>query len=83
MDDAVVRELAGRARAMLDPSGAKRIEIGPCPEAECDGVLYATCRRDDDPRPSVIYCPACGLEKGAEEWRRFGREYLRGRRMAE
>lgn len=78
----VVRELARRARGLLDPSGAKRIEIGPCPETGCGGTLYATVRRDDDPRPSVIYCPTCGLEKGAAEWRRFGREYLRERRMA-
>lgn len=82
----VARELAGRARALAYPSGARRITIGPCVEEidgeRCGGTVYATVRQDDDPRPSRIYCPECGLEKGAEEWRRFGREYQRERRMA-
>lgn len=79
----VMRELAARAHSVLNPSGAKRIAIGPCREtvddAPCDGTLYATVRAEDDPRPSVIYCGACRVEYGTETWRRFGREYLRGR----
>lgn len=77
----VARELAGRARALAYPSGARRITIGPCVEEidgePCGGTVYATVRSDDDPRPSRIYCLECGLEKPAAEWRRFGRDYLR------
>lgn len=83
----VIWGLASRARSLLAPSGARRIEIGPCRETvdgeACGGTLYATVRKEDDPRPSVIYCGgACGLEMGAESWRRFGQTYLQGERMA-
>lgn len=77
----VMKALAGRARAILQPSGAKRIKIGPCRETTedgpCGGTLYATVRQEDDPRPSRIYCGECSFEAGPESWRRFGREYLR------
>lgn len=77
----VMKALAGRARAILNPSGAKRITIGPCREVledgPCGGTLYATCRAEDDPRPSRIYCGECEVEIPAESWRRFGRDYLR------
>jgi hypothetical protein len=66
---------------MIDPDGTKRITIGPCIsllEAEpCEGVLYATVRADDDPRPSLIYCDTCDLEKSSIEWLRFGKTYQR------
>lgn len=83
----VMQGLVGRAIALTRPSGARRIEIGPCRDTcdgePCTGRLWATVRRDDDPRPSVIYCDGpCGSERGADEWRRFGREYLREGRMA-
>jgi len=77
----VMRGLVGRARALVAPSGARRIAIGPCRDTwngeACTGRLWATVRREDDPQPSVIYCDGCGTERGAQEWRRFGREYLR------
>ena len=77
----VLKALTGRARAILHPSGAKRITIGPCREVledgPCPGTLYATVRQEDDPRPSRIYCGECEAEYGPETWRRFGREYLR------
>lgn len=77
----VLRELTGRAWAMIDPDGTKRITIGPCnaaPEGEaCDGALYATVRADDDTRPSLIYCDTCDLEKSSIEWLRFGKTYQR------
>lgn len=77
----VVRGLTGRARALLDPSGAKRIRVGPCQDVTedgvCGGVLYATVRAEDDVRPSVIFCDTCEMELAAESWLRFGREYLR------
>jgi hypothetical protein len=78
----VLRELTGRAWAMIDPDGTKRITIGPCnahvEDEPCDGVLYATVRADDDPRPSLIYCDTCDLEKSSIEWLRFGRTYKQG-----
>ena len=81
----VMRALVGRARAIVYPSGAKRIKIGPCREVledgPCAGTLYATCRAEDDPRPSRIYCGECEVEYGPETWRRFGREYLRTRQQ--
>lgn len=82
----VIRELAARARTLLTPSGSRRIKVGPCQIIEagepCAGTLYATVRQEDDPRPSAIYCDVCGFEKPPSEWMRFGREYLRERRMA-
>ncbi|GGV34105.1 hypothetical protein GCM10010182_67450 [Actinomadura cremea] len=81
----VMKALAGRARAILHPDGARRIRIGPCremlEEGPCSGTLYATCRAEDDPRPSRIYCGTCEVEYGPESWRRFGREYLRGQQQ--
>jgi hypothetical protein len=82
----VMRDLAGRAHRILNPSGAKRIEIGPCRDSveagPCGGTLWATCRAEDDKRPSEIYCDGpCGLRKDPVEWRRWGREYLKEGRM--
>jgi hypothetical protein len=83
----VMRGLTGRARALLQPDGAKRIAIGACHQSvesgPCKGTLWATCRAEDDKRPSEIYCDGpCGTKLGAEQWRRFGREYLREGKMA-
>jgi hypothetical protein len=80
----VFRDLAGRAHRILNPSGAKRIGIGPCRDSveagPCGGTLWATCRAEDDPKPSEVYCDGpCGMSKSPEEWRRWGREYLRGK----
>jgi hypothetical protein len=81
----VMRGLVGRARALVAPSGARRIAIGPCRGSregedaqECSGTLWATVRAEDDARESEIYCDAeCGLSLDPAQWRRFGREYLR------
>lgn len=83
----VVRSLAARAHHLLNPSGAKRIGIGACHDSTedgpCGGTIWATCRAEDDVRPSEIYCDGpCGMRKSPEEWRRWGREYLREGRMA-
>lgn len=72
-----IRQAAGRARRLLDPSGAKQIRIGPCPETGCAGMLHATVRAEDDDRGSLIYCDGCEFEKPPEEWLRFGKTYLR------
>ena len=78
---AVLRQLTGRAWALLDPAGTRRITIGPCVtttgDEPCEGTLYATVRAEDDPRPSAIYCEDCGLDKPPAEWLRFGRVYIR------
>jgi hypothetical protein len=78
----VMRGLVGRARALVAPSGARRIAIGPCrgvvDDQACTGTLYATVRAEDDDRPSVIYCDgACQAEIPTESWRKFGRDYQR------
>lgn len=77
----VMRGLTGRAHALVQPSGARRIEIGPCRGSvdgePCPGRLWATVRREDDPAPSVIYCDGCHAEIPPESWRRFGHDYLR------
>ena len=77
----VLRHLVGRAWALIDPRGSRRITIGPCITTDgdepCEGTLYATVRAEDDPRPSAIYCEACGLDKPPAEWLRFGRTYVR------
>lgn len=83
----VMAALAGRARGILAPDGAKRIRIGVCRDSvedgPCGGTIWATVRADDDPKPSEVYCDGpCGLKKGAVEWRRWGREYLKEGRMA-
>lgn len=79
----VLQQLAGQARAITEPTGARRITIGPCiattDDGPCGGTLYATVRADDDPKPSVIYCPECGAERLSHEWFRFGRIYERRR----
>ncbi|MGI5288047.1 hypothetical protein ACQEVF_32545 [Nonomuraea polychroma] len=82
----VFAELVGRAYNVIDPARLPLV-IGPCVEAvdgvPCDGMLFATVRRDGDPTPSVIYCDVCPLELDTTQWHRFGRRYLRAReRMA-
>ena len=84
---AVLSQLAGRAWALLDPAGSRRINIGPCITTNdgepCAGTLYATVRAEDDPRPSAIYCEDCGLDKPPAEWLRFGRTYTRATAAAD
>jgi hypothetical protein len=80
----VMRGLVGRARALVAPSGARRIAIGPCRGSAdgqaCPGTLYATVRAEDDTRTSELYCDGdCGLSLDPTQWRRFSREYLRER----
>lgn len=76
-----MRQLTGAAWALIDPSGRKRIKVGPCTQTgdggPCGGVLYATVRAEDDVRPSAIFCDSCDLEIAPESWLRFGRTYTR------
>jgi hypothetical protein len=82
----VFAELVGRAYNVIDPARLPLL-IGPCVEVvagtACDGMLFATVRRDGDPTPSEIYCDVCPLVLDTTQWHRFGRRYLRARdRMA-
>jgi hypothetical protein len=81
-----MRDLTGRSWALIDPSGRKRIKVGPCTQTgddgPCAGVLYATVRAEDDVRPSAIFCDTCDLEIAPESWLRFGRTYQRERTTA-
>lgn len=49
-------QLRGQALSLLFPSGRRRIEVGPCVEAGCPGVLTATVARTDDVLPSIVEC---------------------------
>ncbi|MEU4576628.1 hypothetical protein [Nonomuraea sp. NPDC023979] len=82
----VFAELVGRAYSVIDPARLP-VHVGPCIElvdgAPCDGVLFATVRRDGDPRPSEIFCDVCPLVLDTTQWHRFGKRYLAAReRMA-
>lgn len=76
-----MRDLNGHAWSLIDPSGRKRIKVGPCTQTgedrPCGGVLYATVRADDDPRPSAIRCDTCEVDLPPDRWLRFGRTYQR------
>lgn len=76
-----MRDLNGTAWSLIDPSGRKRIKVGPCTQTSdagpCGGVLYATVRAEDDMRPSAIVCDSCDFEKPPSEWLRFGKTYRR------
>ena len=76
-----MRALTGSAWSLIDPSGRQRIKVGPCTqvgeEGPCTGVLYATVRQEDDPRPSAIVCDRCDFELAPQSWLRFGRTYQR------
>jgi hypothetical protein len=68
-----VFELGRRAYSLLNPSGIRRIEIGPCREPQCDGQLSALVRKTDDVLPSSICCSSCGVEITADQWLTYGR----------
>lgn len=76
-----MRALSGRAWALIDPSGRKRIKVGPCRECAA-GTLYATVRAEDDDRPSAIDCDSCEFTREPSQWLRFGRTYTRERTSA-
>ncbi|MFI9558849.1 hypothetical protein [Nonomuraea endophytica] len=71
-------EDVGRAYAVIDP-GRRPVLVGACHEqlddGPCGGTLYATVRREGDPRPSEIFCDTCTLQLDTTQWRRFGRRY--------
>jgi hypothetical protein len=72
-----VLELNRRAWSLLNPSGVRRIEIGPCREVfddgPCAGVLSALVRKSDDLLPSSIQCSGCSVEITADRWLTYGK----------
>lgn len=71
--------LRGRALAILYPTGRRRVDIAPCPEASaeagaCPGTLVATVAPVDDLLPGSIVCSADPDHAWAPgEWHRLGR----------
>lgn len=78
----MVAELVGRSYNVIDPARLPLV-IGPCIEVlddgRCGGMLFASVRRDGDPRPSEIWCDGCEVLLDTTQWHRFGRRYLRER----
>lgn len=78
----MVAELVGRSYNVIDPARLPLV-IGPCIEVlddgRCRGMLFASVRRDGDPRPSEIWCDGCEVLLDTTQWHRFGRRYLRER----
>lgn len=67
-----VRDLSGRAYALLYPSGRRRVKVGPC--VECSGTLTATIAPVDDLLPSSIDCDADEAHSwSADRWLALGR----------
>lgn len=78
----VISELMGRAYSVIDPARLP-VYVGPCVEIVdnelCVGVLFATVRREGDPRASEIFCDACTLVLDPAQWNKFGRRYAKTR----
>jgi hypothetical protein len=76
-----LRQLRGRAHALLDPVRRTRFIVGVCTLPGCDGWLVADVVTNDSLLPSVIYCDrpaddnqeACGAEWPPHTWIRLGR----------
>jgi hypothetical protein len=80
---AEVFDLGQRAFSLLNPSGVRRIAVGPCRElveaedgklSVCGGQITALVRKSDDLLPSSIRCNACGVEVTADRWLTYGRQ---------
>ena len=67
--------LRPRSLSLLYPTGRRRVEVGPCVEEGCDGVLTATIAPVDDMLPSAIGCSHDGDHAWeAPEWHLLGRK---------
>jgi hypothetical protein len=61
--------LAASARRLLQPSGTRVIEVGPCPMEECGGMLRALMRTERSLMPSSVTCDAdAGHEWTSADW---------------
>lgn len=57
-------ELARGVRALVAPSGTRRIPIGACPRDDCTGVVHATLSDDGEGAPDCV----CDLEPRDHRW---------------
>lgn len=67
-------ELASAARRIVQPSGTRVIEVGPCPMPECAGTLRALMRTERSLMPSSVTCDAdAGHEWTSADWMALAR----------
>ncbi len=79
-----VSELARAAIAAAYPDPSRRVGIGPCVEAGCDGSLTATVHSHDTLLPGEIRCDAERLHRWqVHEWLRLGRLLDRQRPLSQ
>lgn len=61
--------LVAAARRLMQPSGTRVIEVGPCPMDDCGGTLRALMRTERSLMPSSVTCDAdAGHEWTAADW---------------
>ena len=73
------------ARALNDPNPVRMIEVGPCPEPDCDGQLTARIRPADSLLPHSVECDQSPTDDdgeplhywSADKWLTLGRKITR------
>lgn len=73
------------ATALNDPNPVRMIEVGPCPEPDCDGQLTARIRPADSLLPHDVTCDQTPLDDDgeplhawtADKWLTLGRKITR------
>lgn len=74
------------AKALADPNRTRRFEVGPCPEADCAGVLVAQIRPADSLLPHDVTCTESPTDEDtgellhtwpADRWITLGRRVVR------
>jgi len=69
-----LRDLRRQAWRVAYPSGARVIEIAPCPQPGCGGTVKAIVRPKDSLLPSELVCDACEEHRWpAGQWHSFRR----------
>jgi hypothetical protein len=67
-------KLVADARRLMQPSGTRVIEVGPCPMGECGGMLRALMRTERSLMPSSVTCDAdAGHEWTSADWMALAR----------
>jgi hypothetical protein len=73
------------AKALNDPNPVRMIEVGPCPEPDCDGYLTARIRPADSLLPHDVTCNQSPTDDDgnlthtwtADRWLTLGRKITR------
>lgn len=66
--------LVAAARRLMQPSGTRIIEVGPCPMPQCGGMLRALMRTERSLMPSSVTCDAdTGHEWTSADWMALAR----------